>query len=136
MAHRLLVNAGGLALVTAVVSLTPVSIAGQTGSSLRTPWGDPDLQGLWTASTLTPLQRPKELAGKEFLTEAEAAALEKRAAEGRVDAPPRPGDPGTYNQIWFDPATRGLSNRRTSLIVDPPDGRLPFTKFGQEHTAE
>src|SRR5881628_2150520 len=65
----------------------------------RTPWGDPDLTGIWTGSTITPLERPPEFATKEFLTEQEAAALEKRALENRVDRPPPPGDPGTYNQI-------------------------------------
>jgi hypothetical protein len=100
----------------------------------RTPWGDPDVQGVWTGSTLTPLERPRELAAKEFLTETEAAALERRAAEGRVDAPPRPGDPGTYNQIWFDPGTKVVPSRRTSLVIDPPDGRIPFTPHGRAHT--
>jgi hypothetical protein len=102
---------------------------------LRTPWGDPDLQGVWTGSTLTPLERPAALAGKEFLTEVEAAAMEKRAAERRlVESPPASGDPGTYNQIWFDPSTAVVPSRRTSLIVDPPDGRMPFTPEGRRHT--
>ena len=102
---------------------------------IRTAWGDPDLQGVWTGSTLTPLERPASLAGKEFLTEAEAAAMEKRAAERRLVEPPASsGDPGTYNQIWFDPSTTVLPNRRTSLIIDPPDGRLPFTPEGRRHT--
>src|SRR5688500_1021274 len=81
--------------------------AGATAKpQLRTPWGDPDLQGVWTGSTLTPLERPASLAGKEFLTESEAAAMEKRASERRLlEAPPSTGDPGTYNQIWFDPST-------------------------------
>ena len=56
-------------------------------SELRTPWGEPDLQGVWTGSTLTPLERPASLAGKEFLSEAEAAAMEKRAAERRLVEP-------------------------------------------------
>jgi hypothetical protein len=106
--------------------------AGSSGKIPLTPWGDPDLQGVWTGSTLTPLERPGEYAGKEFLTEAEASAVERRAGERRVDAPPRAGDPGTYNQIWFDPATRVLPNSRTSLIVDPPDGRIPFTPAGRQ----
>jgi hypothetical protein len=91
----------------------------------RTPWGDPDLQGIWNNSTITEIERPAELAGKQVLTDAEAAALERNAAQNRVDRPPKPGDPGTYNQGWFDRGTKVVPTRRTSLIVDPPDGKLP-----------
>jgi hypothetical protein len=92
----------------------------------RTAWGDPDLQGIWTFNSLTPLERPAALAGKVFLTEEEAAALEKRAADNRfVDSAPRQGDPGTYNRFWTGENSRIVPTRRTSLIVDPPDGRLP-----------
>jgi hypothetical protein len=100
------------------------------GSVPRTPWGDPNLQGIWTGSTITPLERPAKFAGRQFLTEAEAAELERAALASQVDQPPRPGDPGTYNQIWFDPSSKVLPDRRTSLIVDPADGRIPFTPEG------
>ena len=94
----------------------------------RTPWGAPDLQGVWTGSTLTPLERPMDLADKSFLTEEEVVALEYRADESRfVERTPQAGDPGTYNQAWFDPGTRVVADRRTSLVVDPPDGRIPYT---------
>ena len=120
---------GPMATVAAAMAwmvLAPFSAGGQ--EVLRTPWGDPDLQGLWTGSTLTPLERPRELAGQEFLTEEEAVALEQRADRNRfVEREVREGDPGTYNQIWFDPGTRLLPDRRTALIVDPPDGRIPYT---------
>ncbi len=93
-----------------------------------TPWGAPNLQGVWTGSTLTPMERPAELAGKTFLTEEETAALEQRADERRfVERVPSAGDPGTYNQTWFDPGTRMVPDRRTALIVEPPDGRIPYT---------
>ena len=77
---------------------------------------------------MTPLERRSENAGKEFLTEEEVAALERRADESRfVEREPSDGDPGTYNQIWFDPGTRIVSDRRTALIVDPSDGQVPYT---------
>ena len=137
MSHRSLASTGVLAIVIAVGSLaavpaaqtqTAVAAAPGTSTPPRTPWGDPDLQGIWTGSTLTPLERPTDLAGKQFLTEEEAAALEQRADRNRfVEREPRDGDPGTYNQVWFDPGTRVVGDRRTSLIVDPPDGRIPYT---------
>src|ERR1700693_278745 len=99
----------------------------------RTPWGDPDLQGIWNNSTITELERPKELSGKQVLTDADVAALEEKAAQNRVDRAPRDGDPGTYNQAWFDRGTKVVPTRRTSLIIDPPDGRLPpLTAAGQK----
>src|SRR5262245_48975358 len=71
----------------------------KTETTPRTAWGDPDLQGVWSYATLTPLERPDAMAGKEFFTREEAAA---REAELAVDAPPAPGDPGTYNAVWWD----------------------------------
>ena len=89
--------------------------------------GQPDLQGMWTNASITPFERPAELADKPVLTPEEAAEAEKRAAENRVDRPPKPGDVGNYNQVWFDSGTKVLSTRQTSLVVDPPDGRVPVT---------
>jgi hypothetical protein len=87
--------------------------------------GQPDLQGVWLNATVTPFERPAEFAGKEYLTEQEAAAIEKRAADSRVDAPPKAGDVGSYNQVWFEPGTKVVGTRRTSLVVDPPNGIVP-----------
>src|ERR1700674_1344988 len=101
----------------------------------RTPDGHPDLQGTWDFRTLTPLERPSDLAGKQVLTDEEAAALEQRAAKNRVDRAPRAGDPGTYNKFWFDFGTTVLDSKRTSLIVDPADGRLPPLTPPAENTA-
>ena len=85
-----------------------------------------DLQGIWTNATITPFERPVEFAGKEFLTEKEVKALESRSADNRVDRPPQPGDTGSYNQFWFDSGTNVVKTRRTSLVVDPKDGRVPL----------
>jgi len=95
----------------------------------RTAWGDPDLQGTWTNETITPFERPVSMASKPFLTSVEAADLEARAARQREtsdDAPPRPGDVGSYNQAWFDSGTKVVSTLQSSLVVDPPDGRVPL----------
>ena len=84
-----------------------------------------DLQGVWTNPTITPFERPPELAGKEFLTEKEVKELEARAAQNRVDRPPQPGDTGSYNQFWFDSGTKAVKTGRTSLVVEPKNGRVP-----------
>jgi hypothetical protein len=96
-------------------------------TSPHTPDGKPDLQGTWTNATITPFERPVSLSGKAVLTDAEAVQLEEQAAENRVDRPPKAGDVGSYNQVWFDSGTKVLSTRQTSLVVDPPDGRVPIT---------
>ena len=97
----------------------------KTWTPPRTPDGQPDLQGVWTNPTITPFERPVALANKQFLTETEAAELEKQAAQNRVDRPPSQGDVGNYNQFWFDSGTKVVSTLQTSLVVDPPDGRVP-----------
>ena len=104
----------------------------------RTPWGDPDLQGVWNHGTITPLERPAEFAGRERLTDEEVAALnlasEIRATSERRSELTREQDVAlAYNQFWWD---RGISIGRTSLITDPPDGRLPpRTAARQEYEA-
>ena len=114
--------------VIAVAMLIPGFVAAQSASPApRTPWGDPDLQGTFTNKTITPFERPEELAGKEFLTVEEAAELEQiRAARDGARDDQVPADiVGNYNQHWFDSGTTVVGTRRTSIIVDPPDGRLP-----------
>ncbi len=88
-----------------------------------TPWGDPDLQGIWSYASLTPLQRPLRLENKEFYTAEEAAEINARV---KLERPVRPGDVGDYNVEWFDRG-RVSPNLRTSLIINPPNGRLPLT---------
>jgi hypothetical protein len=149
---RPLLNRVGLLAVT-VVSIAPVFIAGQTppsGSKAsqtakpytppRTPDGQPDIQGFWTNSTYTPLQRPKDV-NKEFYTPAEAAEAEKRAAANESELT----TPGTIADVHYDFSQFGLDksqsklarNLRTSLIVSPENGRLPpLSAEGQKRAAE
>ena len=142
------------ALATAMVSLTAIAAVGQTpAASLktasarswtppRTAWGDPDLQGTWPGTPMmgVPLQRPAELGERRLLTDAEFAAREEAArrqaqADNEEVAAPRAaagagtGGPGHWGE-------RGQPQRQTSLIVDPPDGRMPaMTPEGQKRTA-
>jgi hypothetical protein len=93
------------------------------GKASRTSWGDPDLQGTWTNSTTTPLERPSDVAGKITLTPEERAARDATLSAAAVlQRPPQPGDTGAYNAFWLE---AGTSSARTSLLVDPPDGKLP-----------
>jgi hypothetical protein len=114
------------AALAAAVLLIPAPVSAQSPAPIRTPDGQPDLQGIWTNPTITPFERPVELANKQFLTEKEAADLEKQVAATKVDGPPVPGDVGAYNQFWFDSGTKVVSTRQTSLVIDPPNGRVPL----------
>jgi hypothetical protein len=119
----------GLLSMAAAAACSADAPANRGGSSEspwtppRTSWGDPDLQGQWNSQTSTPLERPLSgpLAGKETITEEEAETFEQ-AERQSFDEAPRAGDPGTYNAFWRD---EGKALTRTSLIVDPPDGRVP-----------
>src|SRR4026207_1205233 len=100
----------------------------------KTPWGDPDLQGTWSNQTLTPLERPAEFANKPVLSEAEAAEYEKPLLRNNAADGPAPGtrqDVNTaYNNVWWDRGNRIVADRRTSLIVDPSDGKVPALTAG------
>ena len=94
--------------------------------------GAPDLNGVWDFRTLTPIERPEEYGDREFLTEEEARALEQGAVEQNEAADRAPaqrteagGSIGAYNRFWMDFGTEVVETRRTSLIVDPPNGRRP-----------
>ena len=112
-----------------VVFAGALSLPGATAwTPAHTPDGQPDIQGVWTNSTLTPLERPAELAGKAVLTEQEAHDYVQRLLN-QVNSDRRDGGAQTdvgrsYNEFWRD---RGndLADKRTSLIIDPPDGRIP-----------
>ena len=109
---------------TPVVAQAPTAKAKWTPA--RTPDGQPDLQGIWTNATLTPLERPAAMKDKAFLTEEEVAAIEKRTAENRAaNDKMSPLAAGSYNRFWYDDGTTVLATRQTSLVVDPPDGRVP-----------
>jgi hypothetical protein len=106
---------------------TSMLIAGLLAcGSLHAQSFDPrDLQGTWTNATITPFERPAALAGKEFLSPKEAQELEAQAAGNRVDRAPSAGDVGNYNQFWFDSGSKVVKTNRTSLVVEPKDGRVP-----------
>ena len=117
-------------LVTAQ-SAPPASRAGTAAGSYtppKTPWGEPDLQGTFSNRTITPFERPANVAGREFFTPDEVAAMEKQAAERSGDEDRNKGTRGdverAYNDFWWDRGTK-VTSLRTSLVVDPPDGRVP-----------
>ena len=144
MRRRFLEVIGVAAVLIAVIvllKLAPLNVAGQgsrptatagsaatTGPVAKTPWGEPDLQGIWTDEYMTPMQRPAQYAGKEFFTDAERAALDKQRAG--IELRPRQATgterdvAGAYNAVFMSVKPTG---RRTSLVVDPPDGRIPPT---------
>jgi hypothetical protein len=119
-------------MTVAIVGLSAMALTAQgaqTSTPPRTPWGEPDLQGIWSGETLTPMERPAKFAGKPVLTESEAEALEEDVASrpGRDDRSKRGTEKDVaqaYNQFWLAPPTT-LADRRTSLVVDPQDGRIP-----------
>jgi hypothetical protein len=105
---------------------------GQAQTVPRTPWGDPDLQGLWNNGTVAPLERPAMLANKAFWTEAEAADVEKNGLQTLLKAVAAEVPlSGELNEIWLEPG-KVLRNRNTSMVIDPPDGRIPYTPDGKK----
>src|SRR5712691_6378411 len=97
----------------------------------KTPWGDPDLQGVWNDATSTPLQRPGAIGVKDVLTDSEAAEFQVQLADDlsrdRRDGGAEADVGRAYNDHWMDARRLKITaNHRTSLIVDPPDGRIPL----------
>ncbi len=132
MGPRIYASIAGIGL--ALFAALPAPIQAQTAhvaaktqktwTPPRTPDGQPDMQGYWTNATFTPLERPKELGTKEFYTEAEAGAVEKQLL--KQENSQSPDDVHYDNVIWQGESyQKTLDNRRTSIIFDPPDGRIP-----------
>ena len=141
MRNRYLVTVCTIAAM--VVSVSALATA-QSSTPLRTAWGDPDLGGVWNNSTLTPFQRPERLGDQEFLTEEEAANVEQEAVDRNerllneeAQRTEVGGNIGAYNNFWMDRGTNTVDTRRTSLIIEPSNGRYPaLTPAGQRRAAE
>ncbi len=118
-------------LVTVVtLGLAPLAWAqsGNGWTTPMTPWGEPDLMGVWTSATLTPLERPERFGEKAELTAEEAAAMERQTIETRAenDGKAAPGSVGGYNQVWLDAGAASTGTLRTSLIIEPANGRISW----------
>jgi hypothetical protein len=143
MRYRFLSSMGALAVVAAVMPLPAAGQAPATAAKTaaparttkpytqaKTPWGDPDLQGIWNNATSTPMQRPAGVGEKGVLTEQEADQFAEELAENlnrdRRDGGPEADVARAYNEHWMDARRlEAVKDRRTSLIVDPPNGRIP-----------
>ena len=142
MSHRFFAPIGAIASVVVLVLLAQMPVAAQQAKApanawtqTRTAWGDPDLQGVYTFATPTPLERPNGLSNKDTLTEAELAELTERLEEGFKDEGKEiciggrcreieEGDVGHYNNFWTS-TEQGRLTGRTSLILNPENGRKP-----------
>jgi len=153
MRYRWLVSMGALAIVMTGVWRSPAPVVAQTTSPAgtsstnrtwtppRTPDGQVDLEGVWDFGTITPLERPTALGDKQVFTDEEAVAFEReenrRQNRDLIDpkkggAQYPPGGVVPYNEFWYERGNRIIGSKRTSLIVDPPDGRIPFTPEGRK----
>src|SRR5262249_44434202 len=136
---RSMIAAGVAAVLGAIISVPITNTAAQTSvPMLKTPWGEPDLQGIWTDETDTPLQRPARYAAQEFFTPAQREALNKERLEllSRDTRPERGTErdvSSAYNSVFVTVKRIG---ERTSKIVDPPNGRIPpMTSEAQKSAA-
>jgi hypothetical protein len=142
MNGRYLGVAAAVAAAAAVVLLNVAPVSGQANSGIpRDPHGRPDLQGIWSYATVTPLERPDALAGKstfssdEELAEFERTTVQARNQDRREGAGTNADVSRAYNDFWWDRGTRVLG-RQTSLVVDPPDGKIPaLTPAAQQRQA-
>ncbi len=141
-----------LAAAAFITGLSMIAAPVGAQNAPRTAWGQPDLQGVWDFRTITPLERPQSLGEQAFLTEEEAANLEQEVVDRNTDLAARSarrtevtqsvdrgeeGAPGFYNNFWLDRGTNTVGTRRTSLVVEPPNGRIPErTAASQRATSE
>jgi len=134
MRERLVQSVGVVATIAfvslALVAAQAPTAAPKTAPVLKTSWGEPDLQGIWNDVFQTPLQRPAKYGGKEFFTEAERVQLDKERSAKPFGFGDKRGVKGSENDVAgaYDSrvfTSRRPSGRRTSLIIDPPDGRIP-----------
>jgi hypothetical protein len=147
MSRQFLASTSVLGIMTAAALLAPAPVTGQSASPgantavaaktwtvPRTAEGQPDLQGVWDYRTITPMQRPAALGSKAFFTDEEAAAFarDENRRQNRDLIDPKVGGVNypaggvvPYNEFWYDRGNRVVKTNRTSLIVDPPDGRQP-----------
>ena len=144
--NHLLVS--GFALLTTLSLSVPPSAA--QPAPTRTPDGKPNLAGIYSFSTITPLQRPEGLAGKATLTDEEAVAFEssENTRQNRDLFDPIKGQPSagyaaraeggvlSYNEFWYERGSKLTKDKRTSLIVDPANGAIPFTEQTRQRVAE
>jgi hypothetical protein len=140
MSKRLWISVWAAILATAPLAVFAQDRIDPNYKAPRTPYGQPDLQGIWSNATVTPLERPSDLGDKAFFTEQEAEAYAKRSV-ARNDKDQRAAVADTdvrraYNDFWWDSGKHVVATRRTSLIVDPPNGRLPpMTPEGKRRVA-
>jgi hypothetical protein len=146
MRHRFVASIG-LATALAIVPLLEPSVRAQARGTVkpwsppRTPDGRPDLQGTWSFAMITPFERPANLSDKAVLSDQEAAEFEKQtAARANQDEGRQRGSAAdvsrAYNDFWYDRGTRVAGTRQTSIVVDPPSGRVPpMTADGQARAA-
>ena len=126
-------------LAVPVMALVATIAVATSAAAQSTPWGDPDLQGTWTSSGATPMERPDDLQGRELLTDEEVSSIRARTAARDLELLNAPAqrtevstNPGAYNNFWMD---RGARTNRTSMLIDPPDGKFPpLTPKGENHS--
>jgi len=137
-------------LATVTVAPLPAAAQGKTSTPSRTPDGKPNLAGIYSFSTITPLQRPDTLAGKSTLSEEEAAAFEASEntrlnrdlfdpVKGQPSAGYAPRAEGgvlSYNEFWYERGSKLTNDKRTSLIYEPADGKIPLTEAARRRLAE